>query len=64
MMSELTIILPTDLEKDLKDIENFTGLEFPEIFRRSIALYKKAKLNNGNLILRKSDGSLTEIVGF
>lgn len=64
MMSELTIILPTDLEKDLKDIENFTGLEFSEIFRRSIALYKKAKLNNGNLILRKTDGSLTEIVGF
>jgi hypothetical protein len=52
------------LFKTLNDIRVNCGLTRSEIIRRSIALYKKAKLNNGNLILRKTDGSLTEIVGF
>jgi hypothetical protein len=58
--------MPPDLAQDMKDIEDETGLSRGEIFRRAMALYKRAKETQaakGNVILREADGTLKEVVG-
>jgi len=60
------IRMPPDLAQDMKDIEDDTGLSRGEIFRRAMALYKRAKETQsarGNVILRDADGTLREVVG-
>jgi metal-responsive CopG/Arc/MetJ family transcriptional regulator len=59
--------MPPDLAQDMQDLEQQTGLSRGEIFRRAMALYKRAKetqQERGNVILRDSDGTLREVVGF
>ena len=59
--------MPDDLAQDMQDLEQKTGLSRGEIFRRAIALYKRAKetqQKQGNVLLRDSDGELREVVGF
>lgn len=56
-----------DLAQVMQDLEQTTGLSRGEIFRRAMALYKRAKeiqSARGNVILRDSDGTLRELVGF
>jgi hypothetical protein len=58
--------MPLDLAQDMQDLEQTTGLSRGEIFRRAMALYKRAKETQsarGNVILRDSDGTLREVVG-
>lgn len=58
--------MPPDLAQDMQDIEDETGLSRGEIFRRAVALYKRAKETqaaSGNVILREADGTLREVVG-
>jgi metal-responsive CopG/Arc/MetJ family transcriptional regulator len=61
------IRMPADLAEDMQEIEDSTGMSRAEIFRRAIALYKRAKQTEkgkGNVILRNSDGTLREVIGF
>ena len=58
--------MPLDLAQDMQHLEQTTGLSRGEIFRRAMALYKRAKETQsarGNVILRDSDGTLREVVG-
>jgi hypothetical protein len=58
--------MPPDLAQDMQDIEDDTGLSRAEIFRRAMALYKRAKqtqAGKGNVILREGDGTALEVVG-
>jgi hypothetical protein len=60
------VLMPLDLAQDMQDLEQTTGLSRGEIFRRAMALYKRAKETQsarGNVILRDSDGTLREVVG-
>ena len=59
--------MPPDLAQDMQNLEQTTGLSRGEIFRRAMALYKRAKENQqeqGNVLLRTSGGELREVVGF
>lgn len=61
------IRMPPDLARDMQDIEEETGLSRGEIFRRAMALYKRAKetqRDSGRVLLRDPDGTLREVVGF
>lgn len=61
------VLMPDDLAQDMQDLEQKTGLSRGEIFRRAMALYKRAKetqQKQGNVILRESDGELCEVIGF
>lgn len=61
------VYMPVDLAEDMQEIEDSTGMSRAEIFRRAIALYKRAKQTEkekGNVILRNSDGTLREVIGF
>lgn len=58
--------MPLDLAQDMQDLEENTGLSRGEIFRRAIALYKRAKMtqaDKGYVILRDSKGVQREVVG-
>lgn len=58
--------MPLDLAQDMQDLEQSTGLSRGEIFRRAMALYKRAKetqSERGNVLLRDSDGTLREVIG-
>jgi len=62
----LTLLLPPELAQDMQDLEQKTGLSRGEIFRRAMALYKRAKetqQKQGNVLLRGSDGELREVIG-
>jgi len=59
--------MPDDLAQDMQDLEQKTGLSRGEIFRRAMALYKRAKetqQKQGNVLLRESNGELREVIGF
>ena len=59
--------MPDDLAQDMQDLEQKTGLSRGEIFRRAMALYKRAKetqQKQGNVLLMGSDGELREVIGF
>lgn len=59
--------LPQEVADDMQAIEDQTGMSRAEIFRRSVALYKrlkKAQRDEANVIVMEKDGSLKEIVGF
>ena len=61
------VLMPDDLAQDMQDLEQETGLSRGEIFRRAMALYKRAKetqQKQGNVLLRESDGELREVIGF
>jgi hypothetical protein len=63
----LRFIMSPELAEDMQEIEDITGMSRTEIFRRAIVLYKRAKQiekDKGNILLRNSDGTLREIVGF
>ena len=60
------VLMPPYLAQDMQDLEQQTGLSRGEIFRRAMALYKRAKeatSTGGNVILRDSDGTLLEVIG-
>lgn len=60
------VYLPAELAQDMQDLKQQTGLLRNKIFRRAIALYRKAlqtHLAKGNVILRDSNGTLHEVVG-
>ena len=59
--------MPRDLAQDMQDLEQTTGLSRGEIFRRAMALYKRAKetqQERGNVLFRDLNGDLREVVGF
>jgi hypothetical protein len=61
------IRLPQELADDMQAIENQTGLSRAEIFRRSVALYKrlkKAQTDDASVLVMEKNGTLKEIVGF
>jgi hypothetical protein len=61
------IRLPQELADDMQAIENQTGLSRAEIFRRSVALYKrlkKAQIDDASVLVMEKNGTLKEIVGF
>lgn len=61
------IRMSADLAKEMQEIEDLTRMSRAEIFRRAIALYKRAKQierDKGNVLLRSSDGTLREVVNF
>ena len=61
------VLMPDDLAQDMQDLEQKTGLSRGEIFRRAMALYKRAKetqQKQGNVLLRESNGELREVIGF
>jgi metal-responsive CopG/Arc/MetJ family transcriptional regulator len=61
------IRMPPDLAQDMKEMEDETGLSRGEIFRRAIALYKRAKetqRESGRVLFRDPDGTLQEVIGF
>jgi hypothetical protein len=58
--------MPPDLAQDMQNLVDGTGHSRGEIFRRAMALYKKAidtHQQGGNVILRDSDGTLSDVVG-
>lgn len=60
------IRMSPELTEQLESITAETGLPRAEIFRRAVALYKRAKeveRNSGHVLLRTADGSMREIVG-
>jgi metal-responsive CopG/Arc/MetJ family transcriptional regulator len=64
---EFRVNMSEDLAEEMQEIEDSTGMSRAEIFRRAIALYKRAKQTEkgkGNVILRSSDGTLREVVNF
>ena len=66
-MKLFSYMIPTEIDHDLTYLEDNTGMSRAEIFRRAIALYKRAKQtekDKGNVILRNSDGTLREVIGF
>jgi hypothetical protein len=66
METRFDVTMPLGLAQDMQDLMQTTGLSRGEIFRRSMALYKKAietRKGGGNVILRYSDGTLREVVG-
>jgi metal-responsive CopG/Arc/MetJ family transcriptional regulator len=55
-----------ELAQQLETISTETGLTRAEVFRRAVALYKRAKeveRSNGHVLLRDPDGTTREIVG-
>ena len=55
-----------ELAQQLDSIANETGFTRAEIFRRAVALYKRAKEvenGNGHVLLREANGTIREIVG-
>jgi len=66
METRFDVIMPLDLAQDMQDLVDETGHPRGEIFRRAMALYKKAiqtRSAGGNVILRDADGTLREVVG-
>ena len=62
-----SLLLPAELAQDMQDISDYTGLSYAEIFRRALAVYKRAKqcqMSGGKVLIRKERGSYLEIVGF
>lgn len=55
-----------ELADQLDAVAEEAGMTRAEVFRRAVALYKRAKeveLNSGRVILQHSDGSERELVG-
>lgn len=60
------IRMSPELAEQLETISAETGMTRAEVFRRAVALYKRAKeveRRNGNVLLRDQDGTTREIVG-
>jgi metal-responsive CopG/Arc/MetJ family transcriptional regulator len=60
------VIMPPDLAQDMQNLVDETGHSRGEIFRRAMALYKKAietRSAGGNVIFRDGDGTLRDVVG-
>jgi hypothetical protein len=60
---EFSVVMSEALSQQMQEIEDITGLSRAEIFRRAIVFYKRAKQAE-NVILRNSDGTLREVIGF
>jgi predicted DNA-binding protein len=60
------IRMSPELAQQLESISNETGLTRAEIFRRAVALYKRAKdveRSSGHVLLKEANGTMREIVG-
>ena len=60
------IRMSRELAEQLETISDETGMTRAEVFRRAVALYKRAKdveRNNGHVLLREQNGTTREIVG-
>ena len=60
--------LPAELAQDMQDISDYTGFSYAEIFRRALAVYKRAKecqMSGGKVFIRKEGNPyIKEIVNF
>ncbi len=55
-----------ELAQQLETVSEETGMTRAEVFRRAMALYKRAKeveMRKGKVLLKDSDGTLRELVG-
>jgi predicted transcriptional regulator len=60
------IRMSAELADQLQSISDETGLTRAEIFRRAVALYKRAKQverSKGHVLLEEADGKVIELVG-
>lgn len=60
------IRMSAELADQLESITSQTGLTRAEVFRRAVALYKRAKeveRSNGHVLLEQADGKVVELVG-
>lgn len=60
------IRMSPELAEQLESVTSVTGLTRAEVFRRAVALYKRAKdveRSNGHVLLKEADGKVVEIVG-
>lgn len=59
------IRMSPELAEQLETISTETGMTRAEVFRRAMALYKRAKdveRSNGHVLLREKDGTTREII--
>lgn len=60
------IRMSPELAEQLESISISAGLTRAEIFRRAVALYKRAKeveRNGGQVLLKDADGTMRELIG-
>jgi predicted DNA-binding protein len=60
------IRMSPELAEQLDSISTSTGLTRAEIFRRAVALYKRAKeveRSDGHVLLKDADGTTRELIG-
>jgi predicted DNA-binding protein len=60
------IRMSPELAEQLEMITNETGMTRAEVFRRAVALYKRAKeteRERGHVLLKDADGKVRELVG-
>lgn len=60
------VTMNKELAEQFNKLADDTDLSRPEVFRRAIGLYKRVienHLDGGNLLLKKPDGSIVEVVG-
>jgi hypothetical protein len=63
----LNLLISPPLLRDMRYLQNKTGLSDDEIFYRAMALYRvsyETKEEGGSVILKNSDGTIRENVGF
>jgi hypothetical protein len=64
--SRFDVRMGPELTAQFEELSQTTGLTRAEIFRRALALYKRAKqvqMANGKVILEESGGSSVELIG-
>ncbi len=64
---QLKLFMGPLLTRDMRNLQNKTGLSENEIFYRALALYRlsyETKEDGGSVILKNSDGTIRENVGF